>query len=87
MLFCPTGKPQIHVSREEECIALSIFAFTLFERLIRVVFLPNTGGKDVLVLLIPSTIYNFRKSRIFIVALELLIWKAFLLVALLLLRV
>lgn len=73
LLFDPIYEQHIRISRKEERVALGILALTFLEGLVRIVFFPNTCGKDVLILLIPTTIYNLRDGRVFVVALKLLI--------------
>lgn len=74
-LLCPTAIRYPRVSRKEERIALGVLAFSLCERLIRIVFLPDTRGENVLILLVPSAVYHLCDCRIVVVALKLLIWK------------
>ena len=65
-------------SREEELIAFHVFAHALRVVLARVVLLPYAGRKDMLVLLVPSSIDHFGGIWIIVVAFSVLIPLAWL---------
>jgi hypothetical protein len=54
------------ISREEECVALCILSLHFGQVFIGGIFCPGACGEDVLVPLIPSSVYNLRNRWVIV---------------------